>query len=293
MDPMELTSDLESFLKLLRPGDVLVYDSLSSISKLVQWADDSPANHVSVMYDTTRTAMANTPHGLRHPEQIQLWTAEAFLGRRFVRGVVLLRHPVLADGDSWIDDLQRRIDVYRASTAKFSLVDLVAMAPAALVRAYQERGFNFPDPEDEKQVLKWLMRLRARLLKKIPDDKLRVFCSEFVYRCLMEAGLHVEIDDPIRDPAQLTSGTEGGLWGDDELLSTEQAFWAELRKPPDPPIAIEGMKDAFDFPVRPDLVVPGDFWCSPTFERVAHFVKTPPTDRDEINVAETEDEIGP
>jgi hypothetical protein len=282
VEGMKLTSDLGEFIKELRAGDVLVYDSLSSISRLVQWADDAPANHVTIMLDESHTAMANTPHGDKFPKDIQLWDVREFIERPYIRGVLILRHPDMA-ADGAPARVQQRIHAYLDSAAKFSLADLVAMAPAALVRAYAQRGLNLGEPENTL-VLTALSWIQGRMLRRIPDDKFRVFCSEFVYRCLLEADLHVEIDDPIVDPRSLTVGGPGSeAWGGDDMLAAAQSFWDRLRHPPSPPDPVPGMRDAADFPVRPDLVVPGDFWCSPTFERVALLTKEPPRGRAEVN----------
>jgi len=43
-----LTSRLEVFIASLEPGDLLLFDSLKSLSGLVQWADAAPVNHVGL-----------------------------------------------------------------------------------------------------------------------------------------------------------------------------------------------------------------------------------------------------
>lgn len=56
---MELTSDPTEFEGVLRPGDVLAFDSLRMLSGLVQWADNAPTNHVGIIDDEGALVMAN------------------------------------------------------------------------------------------------------------------------------------------------------------------------------------------------------------------------------------------
>lgn len=270
---MEITSEVPAFAKHLVPGDVIIYDSLSSISGLIQWADNAQANHTSIMLNPTQTVMAN----VAAPGQsvIQVRDVVSLLENDQVRGAIALRHADLGHEGPARDGVVRRINDYLSIGAEFSLVDLVAMAPAALFRSYKGTGFNLGWRADTL-ILLALDLLRSRLIRDIPADKCRVFCSEFVFRCLTESEprISVTIEYPITDPAYLTPETAGEPW-DAELLAAEQEFWSWFRGPTLVAPPLSGMIHQDASGVRPDLVTPGDLWCSPSFERVILLAKPP------------------
>lgn len=266
-DGMKRTSTVEEFTGLLQPGDVVLYDTRSPIGGLVQWTDRAPVNHATIMLDEKQTLEAYLPDDPEHEPHVHLIGIEEMLGLDF-HSAIALRHVEIAKDAGRAEGVVRNIQRYLSRGDKFTTVDLILLGPAALRRS----GYAHDDhlPKLPMQVVMWALNSFFRAaLEKVPAGPEQVFCSELVFRCLVEdgTGLDVQVLDPITDEHLAPSADGLGPWGEATLLD-EAACWEALQdKVADPaaggPELLEG--------VRADFVTPGDLWRSPDLQPVAHY----------------------
>lgn len=266
MSLLPVTNTVSEFVGLLQAGDVVLYDTRSPIGGLVQWADRAPVNHATIMLNQEYTLEAYLPdHPDREPH-VHLIGIEEMLGFDF-HSAVALRHVAVAQDPGRARAIVRNIERYRARADKFTTVDLIMLGPAALRRSGYADDPHLP--ELPMQAVMWALNgfFRAAL-RRVPEGPEQVFCSELVYRCLMEdgTGLDVQILDPItNDHVALDEGL--GPWGED-TASEEAACWQALRAKVTNPVL--GMSELVGG-VRADFVTPGDLWRSPDLRPVIHY----------------------
>lgn len=270
---MILTSDAREFGQELRAGDILVFDSLSAVSGLIQWADDAPANHVALMLDAKTAIEANlgaSPKSAVHRLPVAELTA---LTR--VRGVLAMRHPDLAPGSAPLLRVIERAESFERRATRFSVAELALLCPSALLRSYDRPGAN-PLPDGvARRILVAALQLSARqALRRLPDDAESLVCSEFVYRCFAEAGVLIDVPDA------LGPRSVGGTDWDEDTLAAEEEMWVMLRRRNALVARGEGEGDvahaSLSEGTQADRVTPGDLWRSPTLAPVAQLAKPRP-----------------
>lgn len=273
---MILTSEPRLFRDHLSPGDLVVFDSLSAVSGLIQWADNAPANHVCLMLDTTTAIQANLAEEKATDSAVERVPIEELTRLSRVRGAVALRHPRLTADPAALGRVLTRAAAYEREASRFSVADLSLLCPSALLRSYDRPLMN-PLPEGwARDLLLAALHLAAReTLRRLPDDSRSLVCSEFVYRCFVEAGTDIEVADPLGSLPNL-----GGQPWAEESISAEEELWQELRlrnaSVEVPALESDREQVALANRVQPDRVTPGDLWRSASFQPVAQLAKPPP-----------------
>jgi hypothetical protein len=208
----------QDFVNQLRDADILVFDKLASLNRLVQWGDNRPVGHCGVWHgggSAVRVDQADSAAKRRGVFEATIKPAESggkasgvFLtdlsdllshtvtdGRgsevKLVRTVTAMRHRD-------IDDARRQMIVdylfERTQIAEFAVQEMVLLTPFAVERAYA--GGDQPLPEVMEGVVKACMLYARRTLAGLGTPE-RTFCSQLVYRAYVHAGLSIEICDPL------------------------------------------------------------------------------------------------
>lgn len=268
---MNLTSDPAVFLTHLRAGDVLVFDSLSAVSGLIQWADDAPANHAALMVDETTAIEANLA-----PEPtpaVHRVGAEELTSLARVRGVLALRHPQLTPGSEALTRVLARAAQFERDASRFSVAELMLLGPSALIRSYDRPGRN-PLPDNmARRMLMVALQLAAReSLRRLPDSAVSLVCSELVYRCFSDASVVLEVSDPLGPTGPAGHSVD---W-DDDVLAAEDDMWEYLRRRNSSVAGqVEDVTPHRDG-VQADRVTPGDLWRCGSLVPVAQLAKPRP-----------------
>lgn len=260
------TSHRDEYLSDLLDGDIIAFDSLSSVSRLVQWADSAPVNHVGIYLDG-QLIMANkpepptppalTPGDVRPaephlpPGAIVSESLEEVLKLPKVRAATTLRHRHLSSDA--LARLRDEIDWYRNQQPSFHVNGLLSLAVPALSRAYWA-----PARKHAKHMKKALYTLGTHVATwwgaSTQDTPLALTCSEFVYRCFGNADIELDIRMPL-DPRHLPKGHHA--------------------HPSAEPLGVRLKDHNKSFPILPDLVTPGDLWRSPSLRAHVYYVKDP------------------
>jgi hypothetical protein len=288
-----LTSSPETFMKALAPGDLLLFDSLGFEAGLVQWADNAPVNHVSLVLDQDRLIEANKTHDNPTAPAVRTIPMVGRLTYEDVRMVTALRHEAV---DLGVRDARAALEEARRQEGKgdFAYTDLAALAPWALRRSYGHLGK--PD-----RILHTAVKLamdtfhRANSRPGSDGGQVSVSCSEFVYLCYAKAGLDPLTPPPT--PAVVTANevtvpvvvADAGQLGHpssavaDQHLAAEAAAgaaigeWAETswRAQAAQVTAAVGGPPGLHDRVVADCVTPGDLWGSDRLVLVATLCKPP------------------
>lgn len=231
---MLTTTDVAAFVPLAAPGDILVFDSLSSLSGLVQWADKAPVNHCALLIEHDTLVMANEPKR-SDPDRtaVRRHSLCDTLELARVRAATILR-PSLSEEQSVA--LLTIIGDYLERGCDFAILDLAWLLSPALIRAYGESDDGAAHQQFAMRMLvDALEAIAQKQLDLIPDTAEKLTCSEFVYRALIEAGIGLEIVDPL-DGALREHGikpetvTPGDFWRSPSL----EAIAYLVKEPPRP-----------------------------------------------------------
>jgi hypothetical protein len=193
----------EEFVTHLRPADILLFDKLASLNRLVQWGDNRPVGHCGLWTDggvyeaTIKTSAAGRGRsGVFHTplnELLNLTVADS-------RGAnVALVRTVTAVRYRGIDD-ERRLRVLQfaqdcTSSTRFAAIDAWLLTPFAVERSYS--GGDEPLNDVIAGVIRACKQYARRSLAQRSGATDRMFCSELVYRSYEKAGLRIEILDPL------------------------------------------------------------------------------------------------
>ena len=262
---MRVTNKVDVFHRWVRPGDVIAFDTLKSLSGLVQWADNAPVNHVAVMIDDVHCAMANKPgKGVPSPSAITTPPLKTLLDAEKIRAAQILRPRRLTPAR--LERLLEAIAGFEAEKTDFSVGHMFALAPTSVIRAYAE--LDAPDDHTSvllKRMVRALQRAALAGLKNVRNDARTLTCSEFVYRSFCRAGIKLEIVEPL-------AGLPADHPWDEDITRSDEKYWRRVRRHNDR----AGTPPEEDFGVQPETVTPGDLWRSPTLDPVGYVVKTPP-----------------
>jgi hypothetical protein len=327
-----IVATAEELVPHLRDGDVLLFDKLSPLNRLVQWGDNRPAGHVGVWFDGAvyESTLKPTPGGgtrggvFRTPyaELMDLVSADARGQVATVRTVTARRHRDICDGSR--DVMREYLDELTRGDSGYGFRDAVLLTPFALERS-SGRSVE-TDVELSARVITACAYL-ARKRSKAPAGRQELFCSQLVYLAYQRAGLAVEILEPlftryhsrrhlapfqsgggegpagpedpelarlvegydavfeqdVMDPAPEAPGAPGATGATGTATEATGAagatgaaydesdlaplaglgFGSGSRQEPAPPPARRRA------PELGDMVTPGDFWSSPSFDSVA------------------------
>ncbi len=197
-----VVTDEMDFIGQLCEADILLFDKLSSLNRLVQWADNRPAGHCAVwhgdgVYEATIKTLpsGDKKGGIFHTRLSEL--LEVMVADERGNDVGLVR-TVTAMRYRNITDVHRRqvLDYAdaRRSASDFAVQEMVLLAPFALQRSYVGRGK--PGNDVMRGLIK-ACKFYAQASVVVAEPAERMFCSQLVYRSYKSAGLKVEIIDPL------------------------------------------------------------------------------------------------
>jgi hypothetical protein len=295
----------EEFVEQLARGDILLFDKLASLNRLVQWGDNRPVGHCGVwddgaVYEATIKGRpgGETNSGVFATPLEELLSLTVQDGREvdvpLVRTVTAMRH--------WgIDDDHRaRIVAYlreQSRSARFAVKEMVLLTPFAVERSYGDT----PDH------LTGFVAAAIRAARRVAGHSLgqrggpeKMFCSELVYRAYDHAGLPIEIIDPLYDryqhlrqrsavvpiggawpPAAPVEATAGARTETSDALLADYGDFCErevFRHPGD----AADTDVPLGWPARrgrppefADMITPADFWSSPDLQPLAVLHRPP------------------
>lgn len=253
-----LTDDRSRFIDALTPGDLLLFDKLQHAGALIQFADNAPCSHCAIVVNETEAADATLPLGR---EAVAVTPIAELLDPDYIHSVLALRLPGAAER---IDRIRASVDGFIERRSQFEMLDLVALAPSTLLRAYHDHKFGL-GPRGWRMLCGSLAAAaRGVDMVRRNDCAHKLTCSEFVYRVYAEAGFEIEVLKPL--PWRST-GRVGRR--SPERAIRQMAGVVEDRVSPNHP----GIGDQI---VDPNLVTPGDLYRSPSFEVAARFVAPMP-----------------
>lgn len=254
-----LTDDRSRFIAALHPGDLLLFDKLQHAGALIQFADNAPCSHCAIVVSATEAADATLPDATR--DAVAVTPIEELLSHDYLHGVLALRLPGAAER---IKEIRAAIDGYVDRGAEFEMLDLLALAPSTLLRAYHDQKFLL-GPRAWRMLCGALSTAAMGVdLVRRSDCAHKLTCSEFIYRVYSEAELDVEILEPLPWRTKHRVGRRSP-----EHTIRQAARVIEDRVSPDHPDSEEDVVD-------PNLVTPGDLYRSPSFEIAARYVSPTP-----------------
>jgi hypothetical protein len=299
-----MVTRLQEFVELLLPADILLFDKLASLNRLVQWGDNRPVGHCGVWNDgAVYEATLKTLRG-RDVGGVFATPFEELLGLKvrdsravdlgLVRTVTAVRHQKINEGhrEQIMDYLRDRV-----WDAEFGVKEMVLLTPFAIERSFADS----PDRLTDLLVgaIRTLSRLAGYSLSGGPQ---RLFCSELVYRAYDHAALPITIVDPLferyqeirrRSVARLRgaqpreisrgvprAGREAEPVSADVLLNDYGDFFESqvLAEPDYSPTrgAPQGRRGRGPRPPEfADMITPGDFWSSPDLDPVVVLHRPP------------------
>ena len=183
----------------MKPADILVFDRLSLPGGLVQWADESPANHAAIVVNAIHAIEANRVHGNKHAPAVQPVAIDSYVKDRANRTITILRHRgVGPDSKGAAGSIVERARQYDREADQYAYIDVIPVGLLALHRMYGEQlrarlGWAFRHAMDA---------IVHQVRMCVQDNKKTLMCSEFVYRCYTESDAHlaIAIDDPLLTP---------------------------------------------------------------------------------------------
>jgi len=248
-----IVTDEEQFIDRLADGDILLFDKLGAVHRLVQWADNRPVGHCAIwsggnMYEATMMVVdgekqsgvfaTSLPELLQRVVRDDRGTEVAL-----VRTVTAMRHREITA------DARQRMAEYAAECAgsgAFAERELVLLAPYALRRSYGH------DSDQLGEFLASVIRLckfMAPKTKPKPDEPSRMFCSEFVYRTYQAADLPIVIVDSLYDSymsSQRTSSRQRRLPGDLDDGHRPRGRFGPAQVPPQEPQPGDALMAQYD-----------------------------------------------
>jgi len=195
-----ITTDAEAFLSQLRPGDVLLFDSVHMLSELIKFAENRPVNHCTVYLGNGELAQVrgHTPGlNVRDRPLVPAARKENLRDRlaaspAYDRTISALRHVATPSGSAGAEAVVKRAREYvEPEDTTYSYLSLIALMVPSLFRTYEN---YFQDPGAARRVGNLLRLVSQSLLDALDTDvstpsknKKTLTCSEFVYRCYDEA----------------------------------------------------------------------------------------------------------
>jgi hypothetical protein len=270
-----LTTDPQVFVQSLESGDVLLFDSLKSLSGLVQWADAAPVNHAGLWAGDGYFVHANSNGDPSHA--VKLAQLSPLLTNIVVHTVVALRYNS-ADAHTRALPVQQA-QQYVGGPFPFAEVDLILLAPLALIRAYSWRLGTVMQRVLGCGAEVWWRLLERRKRKRTIHD---FTCSAFVMECFDAAGLEVKVDsvrpgpgiNPFEPPDREQAMAEAGKLLSGGTHAWEIAAWRSLRTLKER-YSDHGKQQSAAGDVTDrhrEAVSPGDIWRSSSFLEVSIYI---------------------
>lgn len=301
-----IVSSPEDFGRLVQDADILLFDKLASLNRLVQWGDNRPVGHCGVWFDggvyeaTRKDAWVSGVFHTPFDELLDLQVTDDRGGSvALVRTVTAMRHEHVST-----EQRERiRLFLQERSSVEFAVHEMVLLTPFAVDRAHGDAAASLHDLVGA--VIR-VSKLYARRSLHGRGGTDRMFCSELVYRSFEQAGLLIDVLDPLVGRLPRGTGSDrrqpGRRRGEPEAESVEEllqdyvGFFEEQVRPVSGPDdagpaeepAGQRRSGAWDddrrrlrpaAPRRPlelaDMVTPGDLWSSPSLRPVAVLHRPP------------------
>lgn len=306
MTESTVVTDDQQFIDQLQDGDILLFDKLGAIHRLVQWADNRPVGHCGIwcaghLYEATILEKDGVKSsGVFRTDLSELLGKKVHEDRgpdvSLVRSVTAMRHRDITTGTR---QEIARIAARSTDSGHFAERDMVLLAPYALRRSYALEANQLQD------LLNNVIRVCKLLMPKTdrePGEPQRVFCSQFVYRTFRDAGLPITIANSLHDAYQATKrarqsadrlGDQGRYGSRDNgtdvpftaesdpwlLAAYDDWFEEEVLGTPDDDGSSSRGPYQWVFKRRsPDLeemVTPGDYWTSASLEPIVSLYRPP------------------
>ena len=257
-----LTADADEFRTHLWPGDILVFDSVGLDAGLVQWGDNIPANHVSIVIDDKDLFEANREHeGEGDVDAVRPVDIGERLVWPTVRTTTALRHinvsdeadPRTAAAVAWAKS--------QNGTGDFAYLATTALGPLAFHRSFGDELNKATWMSDPLRAIfdRALSIAKALVLA----NKCALSCSEFVYRCYDE-GTDKELTVAVTNPLMNQHMPSNFAAAQDELVRELEATMTlcQFGRP---------------WSSIADWVTPGDFLRSTSLRQVAVMHRLVPT----------------
>jgi hypothetical protein len=273
MGKLVLTDRPDEFANELRPGDLVLFDSMSLVAGLTKWADRAPFNHVALVVDGKKIIEANRkPSSTAHASdaatsEVDRAVRSVELSQRLhqpgISTISALRHPHAASGGTDVERVTARATSYLERADRFSQVDLALIGQERFLLNYAEELGE----AKHKRLWKLFMHLSQLLVSSVGDGRRSISCSEFVYRCYVESGVpefkleRTHIPHLDHDEHRHISATHL-----EEFRQLRQRLHAHNA---------DAMNESFDDEWAPhtlplaDRISPGDFARSDDFVRIA------------------------
>jgi hypothetical protein len=293
---MPRCDDLEQVLNLARPGDVLLTSRPGWVSSLIRFLSESPVSHSILVLPDQQVIMAHLPRD-NDETVIQRYTYDQLQQESWL-GMYCQRHQDVSGDASALARIVEIAELFENNagpegslTYKFGTVDMVMGAALCLVKP-------------ASRVVRWLGKHAnpeiERRLRSLFDNRggpSELFCSEFVYRCFLDASQYVPsaaIDTSmliLRDWAAIITGQLPMMQAAEEFDVEDEDLTASWLQRPAPQLAFDPqaagqnrvrglLLEMRDFilslqilpafaPGVADFVTPVDLLRSPTFCTVA------------------------
>jgi hypothetical protein len=205
-----LTTDRVQFDGAIKPGDLLLFDSLHLLSQFLQLADDRPVNHCAVYLGGRQVAHCNRPRPEDPDRAVYSVALFDLLDLARVRTVTAFRHRRVDDGMS-PEPVVTRAHGFVNAPVPYAYVDLARLAAPCLLRAYQ-----YELATDHASAVIALLRSATamtsvydrskRLLSRKRSTPVGMTCSSFAYRCYVgDPGVRGNVGFPVALTAPLAT----------------------------------------------------------------------------------------
>ncbi len=216
-----MTGDVGDFITMLRPGDVLLFDTLHPLSDLIKFAENRPANHCALFLGEGKFAHvgrhipALDGKGLpvKPAARIEDLTAWLSVLPPHDRTVTALRHPMITSAKDATPVIERANFYAGPADTLYNYVSLMGLMVPSLLRTYKNSLGTQGAMGLAVTTMKAFSQSLVQVLMEDADRTGRtgsrtLTCSEFIYRCFDEGDkkLTLDVTDPLGrwpDPQQL------------------------------------------------------------------------------------------
>jgi len=213
--PVFLTVDIDAFVSRLRPGDILLFDSIHPLSELIKFAENRPVNHCTIYVGDEQYVHVRrhkpSPDARADPIEPAARAENLVLRLQsppgpYDRTVTALRHVATPEGPSGAPSVVKRaIEYVEPADTTYCYLSLIAIMVPSLYRTYKK---YLEERRSARRLGNLLQAMSRSMLDVFEADaakpanfphKKTLTCSEFVYRCYEEASpkLSIEVADPL------------------------------------------------------------------------------------------------
>jgi hypothetical protein len=203
---VNLTSDPGTFVENLRPGDVLLFDSIHPLSQLIKLAENRPVNHSAVYLGGDRYAHVRGHTGApnRADPPIEPAARQEILSERlegnpgpYDRTVTAFRHVRVLSGEADEHAVVEKAESYvKANDTEYCYLSLFGLMIPSLFRTFATLLKDAQGGGLVRAVVRMYAQSLVNNMPTVEDSKKSLTCSEFVYLCYKEAESSLSIEVP-------------------------------------------------------------------------------------------------